>query len=103
MTRSLQELAREALAVQDACNLCAVALGFGRALVDLGEHTHGTDERNRHPIAIVWADKIAHLTGTQTVGLDVVMAAYCIVQDLAAGDRGAVPAVDPPGGGKVDG
>jgi len=68
--RSLVDLAREALAVQDACNLCGVAQSFARAMIDLGDHTRGTDERNGHPITILWADKIAHLTGTQSIHAD---------------------------------
>lgn len=76
MARSLKDLAREALAVQDACNLCGVAQSFARAMIDLGEHARGTDERNRHPIAILWSDKIAHLTGTQNLGDDRVAEAY---------------------------
>lgn len=83
MARTLKELAKEVLAVQDACNLSGVALSFGRAMVDLGEHTNGTDERNKHPISVLWADKIAHLTGTQEIGNSVAMAAYPVVQKLA--------------------
>ncbi len=83
MSRSLQELAREALAVQDACNLSGVAHGFARMMVDLGEHTRGTDERNTHPIALVWADKIAHLTGTQSIGASRIAVAYSVVHEIA--------------------
>lgn len=67
MARTLKELAKEALAVQDACNLSGVAHGFARAMVDLGEHTNGTAERNRHPVAVLWAEKIAHLSGLNGV------------------------------------
>lgn len=68
MARSLVDLARESLAVQDACNLCGVAQSFARAMIDLGDHCpRGTDERNEHPISVLWADKIAHLTGTQGI------------------------------------
>ncbi len=82
-TRTLAQLAREALNVQDACNLCGVAHGFARAMADLGAYTRGTDERNTHPIAVLWADKIAHLTGTQHVGQETVMRAYSAVRKLA--------------------
>jgi len=85
MSKTLKELAVEALAVQDACNLCGVAQSFARAMIDLGEHTKGTDERNTHPISILWADKIAHLTGTQQMGLIEVMRAYDVCNDLAGG------------------
>lgn len=89
MGKTLAELAREALAVQDACNLCAVAQGFARAMLDLAEHTSGTDERNCHPIAVVWADKIAHLTHTQYSWDS--MTTYGEVHDLAKSDRQPKP------------
>jgi len=81
-TRTLAQLAREALNVQDACNLCGVAHSFARAMSDLGAYTRSTDERNTHPIAVLWADKIAHLTGMQTLGQDTVMRAYHAVHKL---------------------
>jgi hypothetical protein len=81
--RSMKELAREALAVQDACNLSGVAHGFARAMSDLCEHGLDTDARNHHPIAILWADKIAHLTGTQNLGDDLIYKAYAEVHRLA--------------------
>jgi len=82
MPRTLKELAKEALDVQDACNLSGVAHGFARAMTDLGEHTNGTDARNKHPVAVLWADKIAHLTGTQDLGNDVTTKAYSWAYDL---------------------
>lgn len=87
--KTLQELALGALLVQDACNLCGVAQGFARAMIDLGAYTNGTDERNTHPISIVWADKIASLTGSQTINLSsAVERAYVAVRDLARGKNG---------------
>ena len=63
----LVELAKEALAVQDACNLTGVVHGFSRAMTRLrgALPDAGTDELNHHPVSVLWADKIAHLTGTQ--------------------------------------
>jgi len=81
--RSLKELAGDALRVQDACNLCGVAQGFARCMADLLKHNLGTDASNSHPIALLWADKIAHLTGTQSLGNEAVMEAYTIVHRLA--------------------
>ena len=80
--RSMKELAKEALQVQDACNLCGVAQGFARCMSDLLKHDLGTDAANKHPIAMLWADKIAHLTGTQSLGNEAVMQAYTRVHDL---------------------
>ena len=82
-SKTLAELAHDALAVQNACNLSGVAHGFALAMSALCDHVRNTSERNTHPIAILWADKIAHLTGTQTVGNDAVMHAYTEVQTLA--------------------
>jgi len=85
MSRTLQELAKEALEVQDACNLSGVVHGFSRAITDLRKACPhlGTDELNHHPICILWADKIAHLTGTQVCGHDTVTDAYPVVSELA--------------------
>jgi len=63
--RTLKELANEALQVQNASNLCGVAQSFAKAMIDLGEHCKGTDDRNKHPIAILWLDKMNSLAGIQ--------------------------------------
>lgn len=63
--RTLKELAKEALDVQDACNLSGVVHAFSRAMTDLGQHVQGTEARNRHPVAILYASKIASLTGCE--------------------------------------
>lgn len=65
--RTLRDLAKEALLVQDACNLSGVVQGYARALSRLWKllPEASTTGINRHPIAQVWADKIASLTGTQ--------------------------------------
>lgn len=72
MERTLKDLAQEAYRVQGACNLCGVAQSFARAMVDLRrvEPGLGTDAWNAHPIAVLWADKIAHLAGTQSLADD---------------------------------
>ena len=82
MARTLKELAKEALAVQDACNLSGVAQGFARCMSDLCALVPDTGERNEHPIAILWADKIAHLTGTQYLGNDRIFAAYKAIRRI---------------------
>ena len=80
----LSKLAQEALDVQDACNLSGVVHAFARAMSALCDHDLGTQSRNTHPIAIVWADKVAHLTGTQSLGNEAVMQAFKEVHALAA-------------------
>lgn len=80
--RTMAQLAQEAIDVQNACNLSGVAHRFARVMSDLCALGLDTDARNRHPIAILWSDKIAHLTGTQIVGEDGVMQAYDAVYRL---------------------
>lgn len=69
-------LAKDALAVQDACNLSGVAHGFARAMTGLLALGLSTDQANTHFVAVLWADKIAHLTGTQSIGNDAVWHAH---------------------------
>lgn len=65
-TYTLADAARDALQVQDACNLSGVARAFVRAIDAL--HAAGirdTDERNRHPVAVLFAHKLASLAGVE--------------------------------------
>ncbi len=66
-TRTLQQLAREALGIQDACNLSGLVYAWARSMRRLCELCPdlGTDERNTHPINVLWSDKCASLTGSQ--------------------------------------
>lgn len=86
-TRTLKELANEALMVQDACNLSGVVLSWSRAIMRLrtvlGEiQPFDTTTLNEHPINKLWADKVAHLTGTQFEPMSVVSQAYDKVYKL---------------------
>ncbi len=83
--RSIRELASEALAVQNACNLSGVVNGFSRALEHLRAQpdARGNDWLHAHPVTLLWADKIASLTGTQVIAQDAVMAAYRACHNLA--------------------
>jgi hypothetical protein len=67
--KTIQELAKEALDVQDACNLRAVVRGLSRVMDDLwkiaDEEKHGSDWVHHHPIVTMWIDKLAHLNGSQ--------------------------------------
>ena len=58
---------RDAIQVQDACNLSGVANSMGEAMSDLWAMARalgkGTDWVNNHPICRLYASKIAHLTG----------------------------------------
>lgn len=71
--RTMADLAREALQVQDACNLSGVVLGFGRSIIRLRrlleEQNQGsTDRINQHPVCVLWSSKIDSLTGSQKLG-----------------------------------
>lgn len=64
--RTLQDLAREALEVQDACNLSGVVHAFSRAITELREILRNdgivdTGAINQHPICKMWASKIHDL------------------------------------------
>jgi hypothetical protein len=56
---------RDALAVQDACNLSGVVHSFSRHMKTLGELELDTDEKNRHPVAVLFSSKIASLTHSE--------------------------------------
>ena len=56
-----------AIDVQDACNLMGVVRAFSRIIPRLFVSTRGTDERNRHPISVMFSSKIASLTGSESI------------------------------------
>lgn len=66
--RTEQELIKEAIQVQNACNLSGAVHSFARAMSDLWAIAHegkgkGTDWINTHRVARLYADKIKSLTG----------------------------------------
>lgn len=111
--RTVHELLLEAYQAQDACNLLAVLNAAARALRRLRDmspaeryvpllgpewpprrrstQAYSTASKachpDKHPVMVLWADKIAHLTDTQTIGTQRVMEAF----DLASL---ALPACD---------
>jgi len=61
-TPATVKAADTALAVQDACNLSGVAIAFVRHMKEMQEEQSlGTDARNRHPVIMVFLDKLNHL------------------------------------------
>jgi hypothetical protein len=71
-TRSLKDLARNALDVQDACNLSGVVHSFSRDIMRLRallseEPDFSTDKLNRHPVSVLYSSKIASLTGSEFI------------------------------------
>jgi hypothetical protein len=68
--RSMYDLVRNALQVQDAVNLSGVVHSFSqdirrlRALLDQ-EPGFSTDKLNQHPVCVMYSSKIASLTGSE--------------------------------------
>ena len=83
-SRTLPELAREALQVQDACNLTGVANGFARAMVDLREHFPERSSYHGNPIVRVWIDKLADLAGASLDRNVTTSTDWTYVHDLAS-------------------
>ena len=84
MSRTIKELAQEALDVQNASNLSGVVLSFAKVIQELKELS--VYDR-RHPIVLAWVDKINSLTGTQGVDWEVFSDAFSAVERLAGVDR----------------
>lgn len=87
-----KELAQTALDVQNACNLSGVVHGFSHIITCVrtrleAEGKGGTDNVNKHPVCILFSDKIAHLTGTQHFGDDNVARAYNWAHDLTSKEK----------------
>ena len=61
----LRRWASEAILVQDACNLSGVVHSFSRLMAFLCAIGLDTEARNRHPIAVLFASKVASLTGCE--------------------------------------
>jgi hypothetical protein len=64
--KTLRELALEVVRIQDACNLSGVVHAFSRA-VTVMRQDFGMDTPtcNRHPITILYLDKLNQLAGIQ--------------------------------------
>jgi hypothetical protein len=62
--RTLAELAREALTIQNASNLSGLVHGWSRSMTRLRELLPNADTRtiNYHPVSKMWASKVHELT-----------------------------------------
>jgi len=85
---TMKEAAQMALDVQDACNLSGVVHSFSRVMSFLSDEANrtgkGTDWKNTHPIAVLFADKIADLSKSNNG--TVYVNAYAEVEILAKAD-----------------
>jgi len=55
------KLWKDAIDVQDACNLSGVVFAFARTMEKLCAEGLDTDARNSHPISVLFASKILSL------------------------------------------
>jgi len=83
----MNEAAKQAILVQDACNLSGVVHSFNQILSDClwpeaRLWKEGTDWVNTHPISILFANKIASLTGQYTADSHVFSHAWRLVEAL---------------------
>lgn len=71
--KTLQELAKQALQVQDASNLSGVVISWADAIRELRatlrEHHAVTDTHaiNTHPINVMWSSKVGSMTGSESM------------------------------------
>jgi hypothetical protein len=84
----MQEVAKTAITVQDASNLSGVVRSFAGVTKTLWDEARnngkGTDWVNKHPVAVLFATQIGHLTGTcGLVDTDIYSKAYEECERLA--------------------
>lgn len=87
--KTLNQLAQEAIDVQDACNLSGVVHGWHRAMEDLCtilRESGGTAERNTHPINQLWASKCHDLARMGMSDYEAYSKAYDACKKLAGGE-----------------
>jgi hypothetical protein len=86
--RDAMNIYKNALEVQDASNLSGVVFQFARDMVQILSEVRaaggGTDEVNQHPVARMYAEQIAFLTGAGSCS-DVVnyQRAYAVCEEKA--------------------
>lgn len=68
----MKNIYADALAVQDACNLSGIVHSWAESMSAIWEEERechgGTDFVNRHPVNILFASKVADLTGAEREG-----------------------------------
>ncbi len=65
--RTLRQLYAEAVVAQDACNLSGVVHAWSRSIHRLRQLYPGADTAffNKHPVCVLYADKLADMTGSR--------------------------------------
>ena len=81
---TLQQLAAEAIRIQDTSNLCGISQRFAGAMLDLSRTlpNAGTDEKATHPITRLWLHKMCDLADFST-NYDDYSACYEACKELA--------------------
>jgi len=59
----MKRMYTDAILVQDACNISGVVFSFARHMQKLCDMGLDTEAKNRHPVSILFVDKLADLTG----------------------------------------
>ena len=72
MTRTMKELAKEAIDIQNASNLSGIVHSFSRTITELRELLNkeegfSTEKLNQHPVCVLYSDKITSLTDSYSV------------------------------------
>lgn len=83
---TLQQAAKDAILVQDACNLSGVARSFVEVIDTVKNLGLRGEEVNLHPIVVMFANKIADMTGNGG-SFDAFSKAYAACKELAAGNQ----------------
>lgn len=84
--KTMQQLAQEAIDIQDACNAGGLVHGWSRSMSDLQDHLRngaGTRDVNEHPITKLWASKLHDLARMGLSDMDEYSAAYEQCKKLA--------------------
>ncbi len=79
------ELAKDALAVQDACNLSGLVFSLAKVMQALCDHPRnaGTDWRNHHPVLVLWLSKLQSLNTRDTSDVGYFARAYDLCSEVA--------------------
>lgn len=67
-SRTIEDLCKEAIDIQGACNLSGVVLSFSRAILRLRRIyiDEGTDFYNSHCVCVMYSSKISSLTNSES-------------------------------------
>jgi hypothetical protein len=87
--RTVADLAREAVEIQDGCSMLGLSKGFARAVQELKDaldaegQYEGTDQINQHPVTKLWASKLHDLARMGLSDTEAFGAAYDACRSLA--------------------